>query len=189
MIGRIQGEVVDKSQQHILVDVGGVGYEVQVSEIVAEGLTLGSEVILFTYDHIRENMRELFGFIEPQQKALFELMIGVSGIGPKAALAISNLGSNEQIRKAIAGGNIVFISKASGVGKRTAERLCIELKDKVGVMAGEVVDLSDVNEADDAYQALQSLGYSSSQATRALANIDSELPTAERIKLALKEIK
>lgn len=187
MIARLKGVVVDKDEQIMIVDVEGVGYEVNVtSQLVDDALT-DQEIILYTYDHIRENSRELFGFGDQESKKLFELLIKVNGVGPKMAISLMNLGEAKQIRSAIASGNIAFVSGASGVGKRLAERICVELKDKVGVIAGQdVVSVEDID--NDAVSALVALGYSKGQAAAAIAKVDQIATVEEQIKQALKEI-
>lgn len=185
MIARIRGEVVDIGPNSVVVEAGGVGYEVLIPEPVAQDINLNAELTLLTYHHVRESGQELFGFTSRGQKELFALLIGVSGVGPKGALAIMSLSEHEQVRKAIASGNIVFIAGAQGIGKKSAERIVVELKDKVGVVGGEVVDIPD---DDDAHAALMALGYTASQAAQALQGIKNELSTEERVKLALKEL-
>ncbi|MDX1765589.1 MAG: Holliday junction branch migration protein RuvA [Candidatus Saccharimonadales bacterium] len=187
MIARIKGVVVEKpAESKLIIDVSGVGYEVFVPALVSDDASLEQDMILYTYDHIRENSRDLYGFIDVASKELFELLLSVSGVGPRGALSIMNLGEATQIRKAIAGGNVAFIAGASGVGKRIAERVTVDLKDKVGVMAGQVV-ISD-DSGDDALDALKALGYSAGQASQALSKVDNELGTQDRIKAALKEM-
>lgn len=187
MIARIKGIVVEKpAESHLIVDVNGVGYELFVPLLVFDDSQIDQDIILYTYDHIRESSRDLFGFADTASKELFELLLSVSGIGPRGALAIMNLGEATQIRKAIAGGNVAFVAGASGVGKRIAERVTVDLKDKVGVMAGQ--DVSGAVTGDDALDALKALGYSASQASQALSKVDGELNTQGRIKAALREL-
>jgi Holliday junction DNA helicase RuvA len=171
----------------VVVDVSGVGYEILVPSPIMEEMSIGGRIRLLTYHHVRENGQELFGFTDRGQKELFTLLLGVSGIGPKGALAIMSLGEHEQIRKAIAGGNAAFLAGAQGVGKKSAERVCVELKDKVGVMGGEVVAIPE-DGGDDAQTALVTLGYTAAQAAQALAGVDGSLPTEDRVRQALKEL-
>ena len=188
MIARIKGVVVEKpTDNQLLVDVQGVGYQVHVPTLEFEDANIDQDIILYTYDHVREQSRDLFGFTDTNSKDLFELLLNVSGVGPRGALSILSLGDGGQIRKAIAGGNVAFIAGAKGVGKRIAERLCAELKDKVGVMAGEVI-IDGSDSGDDALDALKALGYSSGQAAQALGKVDNSLDTQARIKAALQEL-
>lgn len=185
MISQVKGAVIDSCIGRVVVEVGGLGYEVLVPAPLFENLKIGQPAQLFTHHHIRENAQELYGFNSADAKELFELLLGVSGVGPKSALAVMGLGEHDRIRRAVAGEDIALIASASGVGKRTAERICVELKDKVGVMAGYVFAEHD---GDDARAALVALGYSPAQAAQALAEIDTKLSTEERVKKALKEL-
>lgn len=183
----MKGVVVDKNDQLLLVDVGGVGYEVTVPQQLAEDSSVDEDVLLYTYDHIRENLRELFGFSDIESKNFFELLLKVNGVGPKMAVSLMNLGESMQIRSAIASGNTAYISGASGVGKRLAERICVDLKDKVGVIAGQ--DVSELgSEGNDTVEALIALGYSRSQAIASLSKVDQSASPEDQIKQALKEI-
>lgn len=185
MISQIKGAVIDSRIGRVVVEVGGLGYEVLVPAPLLEHLRIGQTAQLFTYHHIRENAQELYGFNSADAKELFELLLGVSGVGPKSALAVMGLGEHDRIRRAVAGEDIALIASASGVGKRTSERICVELKDKVGVIAGYAFDERD---GDDARAALVALGYSPAQAAQALSEIDAKLSTEERVKKALKEL-
>lgn len=189
MIAHVSGEVVEKTESTLIVDVGGLGYEVQVAASDFESANLGQRIKLYTYDHLRENAHELFGFSQLTAKRLFELLISVSGVGPKMALAILGLGDVESIRSAIAMSDSAFVQRASGVGKRIAERIAVDLKDKVGapgVIASSAAQ--PVAAGDDALDALLVLGYSFSQANEALVNVDATLDIQTRIKKALQLI-
>ncbi len=187
MIARLKGVVVDKNEQLLLVDVSGVGYEVTVTEQLAEDSSLNEGVLLYTYDHIRENSRELFGFSDVESKIFFELLLKVNGVGPKMAVSLMNLGESKQIRGAIASGNIAYISGASGVGKRLAERICVDLKDKVDMIAGQ--DVGELSApGNDVIEALVALGYSRQQASVAISKVDTGASEEEQIKQALKEV-
>lgn len=189
MIAHVKGIVAEKFAGSVIVDVAGIGYEVTVSAGDFDVVTLGEEVKFYTYHHVREQAEELFGFSSLAAKKLFELLITVQGIGPKAALAILSLGSAEQVRNAIANSDGVFVTKASGVGKKTAERVIVDLADKVGLpthyqqTTGVQAELSTNDEALDA---LMALGYTFGDATKALEGIDPKLPTNQRVTEALK---
>lgn len=189
MIAHVSGVVTEKFENAIIIDVHGVGYEVQVALGDFEAATLQKEVKLYTYHHIREQSQDLFGFSSLSAKKLFELLIGVQGVGPKAALSILSLSTSEQVRSAIANDDIAFIQKASGVGKRTAERVIVDLKDKVGLPSTQYGVTPKQQfiapQGDDALDALMALGYSLQQATMALENIEPSLETQVRIKQAL----
>lgn len=190
MIAHINGVVAEKFAGSIIVDVAGVGYEIAVPEGDFEAVTLDEVAKFYTYHHVREQAEELFGFRTLAAKKLFELFITVQGIGPKAALAILSLGTAEQVRNAIANSDAAYVQQASGVGKKSAERVVVDLSDKVGLpthyqqTTGGVQ--TELNTNDEAVEALIALGYTLADATKALENVDTTLPTSQRITEALK---
>ena len=187
MIAHLTGKIIDKNLNTLIIDVMGVGYEVAVPTSDASRLILGETASLKIYHHIREQSQELFGFLELGSKELFKLLITVQGIGPKAALAILSIGEFEAVRSAIARGDSKYIQQASGVGKKTAERVCVDLSDKIGVpsvMSAELVQ-TELNTDDEAVETLIALGYNLTDATVLLSGIDVKLTTQERVKLAL----
>lgn len=191
MIAHVSGTLAEKFLSSLVIDVGGVGYEVHVSALDYDAVSLNEPVKLYTHHHIREQDQSLFGFSSLSAKRLFELLISVQGIGPKAALAILGLAPSEQVRSAIANGDTSFIQKASGVGKRSAERVIVDLKDKVGLPSG-AYELSGKTTAvlvpqDDALDALMALGFNLAHASEALQGIDADLPTEDRVRQALKQ--
>lgn len=192
MIAHIRGIVTEKIAGTIVVDVQGVGYELSVPLGDFEAAQNGQEATFYTYHHIREQAEELFGFGSLAAKKLFQILIAVQGVGPKAALAILSLGSSEQVRNALAQGDAGFVQKAAGVGKKTAERIIVDVRDKVGVptqfgTAQPIVATPALSEQpDEAREALMALGYTLADATKALEGIAQDLPTAERVRLALK---
>lgn len=193
MIAQLTGIVAEKNtENNIVLEVnGGVGYEVFVAGEDWGRLGQGDLAKFHIYEHIREQSHDLFGFTATDTKNLFKQLIDVNGVGPKMALNILNTGTSAEVRQAIAGGDLKQIQKASGVGKRVAERVVVELKDKVGLPG---VDLGQAGllrgqqatPHDEAAEALVALGYGIDDATRALANVDANLPTEERIRQALK---
>lgn len=189
MIAHVSGKVVEKFAGSVIVDVHGVGYEVQVSLGDFEDVHLDTETKFFTYHHIREQAEELFGFSSLAAKKLFELLITVQGVGPKAALAILSLGPAEQVRNAIANSDSTYITKASGVGRKTAERVVVDLADKVGLPTqyGATQIQTAMNITDEALDALIALGYTLADANAALEGIDSNLPIEARISAALRK--
>lgn len=190
MIAHVIGKVSEKFGNAVIVDVSGIGYEVNVALGDYERALLNEEVKFYTYHHIREQSQELFGFSSLAAKKLFELLITVQGVGPKAALAILSLADSEIVRSGIASGDTVFIAKASGVGKKTAERVVVDLQDKVGLALrydnNSLGESHPINHADEALEALMALGYSLNDATNALEGVSTELTTAERVTEALK---
>jgi len=188
MIAHVFGVVAEKFANSVIVDVHDIGYEVQVPTTDFDRALLGEPIKFYTYHHIREQSQELFGFSSLSAKKLFELLITVQGVGPKAALAILSLGESEAVRNGIANSDSAFLAKASGVGKKTAERVVVDLADKVG-LALNVAQASGVATTlagDEALEALMSLGYSLNDAMAALETVPSDLSTAQRVTLALK---
>lgn len=187
MIAHVAGKVVEKFAGALIVDVHGVGYEVQVAAGDFEAVHLESEIKLYTFHHVSENAENLYGFSTLAAKKLFELLITVQGVGPKAALAILSLGSAEQVRNAIANGDAVYVTGASGVGKKSADRVIVDLKDKVGLPTKyDLPTQTELDITDEALEALMALGYTLADATKALEGIDTTLPTAQRVTKALK---
>lgn len=190
MIAHVFGKVAEKFNGSLVIDVHGVGYEVSVATNDFDAVVLDQEVKFYTYHHVREQSEELFGFSSLAAKKLFEMLITVQGVGPKAALAILSLGDAEQVRNAIANADSSFVQKATGVGKKTAERVVVDLSDKVGLPTHygrtEAPLQTELNTSDEALEALMALGYTLADATKALENVDVNLPTAQRVTEALK---
>lgn len=191
MISHIKGVIDEKFGNSVVVDVNGVGYEVMVPSNDFEDARLGEEKKFFTYHAVRENAEELYGFSSLTAKRLFELLISVQGVGPKAGIAILSLSDAEEVRNAIANADAAFISKASGVGKKSAERVIVDLRDKVGAPSrygsSETKNIAASKEPDEALDALMALGFTLKEASMALEGVDPKLSTEERIKLALKK--
>jgi Holliday junction DNA helicase RuvA len=189
MIATLEGMITEKLGDTVVLECGGVGYGLFTSFEDFGALETGKSVKLYIYEHIRENAHDLFGFRTKDTKALFELLLSVNGVGPKMALAILSVANLGQVRQAIAAGDTKFISQASGVGKRVAERVVVDLKDKVGLVSSEdatnFLSIS-ANPNDEALQGLVALGYSVQDAAEALKNVDEKLSSEERIKQALK---
>ncbi|MBR0133830.1 Holliday junction branch migration protein RuvA [Candidatus Saccharibacteria bacterium] len=190
MIAHVRGQVAEKFANSVIIDVQGVGYEVSLTGIDFENLNLNDDVKLYTYHLVREQAEELFGFTSLAAKKLFELLITVQGVGPKGAMAILSLAPIEEVRNAIANQDAAFISKASGVGKKSAERIIVDLREKVGLPTyygrkSEPVQQT-LQQNDEALDALMALGFTLADATKALDGIDVKLPVEERIRQALK---
>ncbi len=189
MIAVLSGKISEKIGDLVVINCGNVGYGVLVSFEDFGALNTGDETKLYIYEHIRETEHSLFGFKNLLTKQLFEQLLSVNGVGPKMALAIMSIANSSQVRQAIASGDTKFITQATGVGKRVAERVVVDLKDKVGLASDEnatdfLTASADPN--DEALQALVALGYSVQDAAVALKGVDEKLPAAERIKAALK---
>ena len=191
MIAYIKGRIIEKSTNSVIVDVTGVGYEIFTTTHDAENATIDSEQKFYTYHSIKENAEELYGFSTIAARKLFELLITVQGIGPKAALAILSLDEIEAVRNAIATANVSFISQANGVGKKSAERITVDLRDKVGlpsyIEANSPTSQATSRTDDEALDALMALGFSLADGVLFLSDVPTDLPTSERVRLALKK--
>lgn len=192
MIAHLSGTITEKLATSIIIDVNGVGYEVTIPIPDAEETHLHDQVKFYTYHAIRDSSEELYGFSSLAAKRLFEMLISVNGVGPKAAMSILSLGSPEEVRNAIANTDAAFIAKASGVGKKSAERVIVDLRDKVGLPSHYgatetkfTIAASQPN--DEALDALIALGFPLKEATTALAKVDASLSVEERIREALKQ--
>jgi Holliday junction DNA helicase RuvA len=188
MIARLRGDVIEHDGAQVVVECAGVGYGVHICVDEQAALPVGRTCDLFIAEQIKEDAHELFGFSKRSRKDLFLLLISVNGVGPKAAMAIMNIGSESQVRAAIASGDTKFITAAKGVGRKVAERAVVDLKSKVGLVASEDATdfLSDASVTDEAVEALTALGHSPQDAAQLLRGIDSTLSTSERVTRALK---
>ncbi len=191
MIAHIKGIIAEKFNTSVIVDVHGVGYEVALTALDYEDANLNDEKKFYTYHRVAEAVEELYGFSTLAAKRIYELLISVNGVGPKAAMAILSLGSPEEVRNAIANADATYIAKAAGVGKKSAERVIVDLRDKVGLPskygAADIIGATKVDQNDEALDALMALGFPLKDATEALSGIDESLSVEERIKLALKK--
>jgi len=190
MITTLNGKVAEQLGEIIVLDVCGVGYGLWVPQEDWGRLNIGAEVKVYVYEHIREQSHDLYGFISSNTKYLFEQLLSVNGVGPRMALAILSVGSIIDVRQAIAEGNVKFLQAANGVGKKVAERVVVDLKDKVGLVsnpdATTFLTSPVVNRFDEAQEALVALGFSAQDAATALNGIDNNIPLEERVKLALR---
>ncbi len=190
MISNLNGTIEDMLSDQVIIDVNGVGYGVYVANEDYGALKKGDQKKLYIYEQIREQSYDLYGFLNPKTRQFFELLLSVNGVGPKMALNVLSIANTEAVRSAIASGDVSFIQQANGVGKRVAERVVVELKDKVGLSSTDLSAtgiLTAANSADEATQALIALGYSPADATRALSNVATDLPIDEKVKQALKQ--
>lgn len=190
MIATLNGVVSEKLADMVVLDVRGVGYGLQVTAEDFGRLQSGEQAKLYVHEHVREQAYDLFGFVQLDTKKLFQQLLGVKNVGPKVALAVLDIGTAPAVRGAIAAGDVKLLQSAKGVGKRAAEQIVVELRDKVGLAASDaaegIVGRPGINTQDEAIEALVSLGYSPQDATLALKDIDATLPVEERIKQALK---
>ncbi|MBR3157137.1 Holliday junction branch migration protein RuvA [Candidatus Saccharibacteria bacterium] len=191
MIAHVRGKIEEKfGSNGLIIDVNGVGYELMVPVTDFEACNLGEEKKFYTYHQVRENAEELYGFSSLTAKKIFELLISVQDVGPKAGIAIMSLAEAEEVRNAIANADSAFVAKAAGVGKKSAERVIVDLKDKVGIPShyGKTeIKVRAQEEPDEALDALIALGFQLKEATAALENVDPKLSVEERIRLALKK--
>lgn len=190
MIAYLEGVIREKNVENVVIDVNGVGYGVKITIDDAVNLKNNQKVKLHIYEHIREDSHDLYGFVDVTSRQLFELLLTVKNVGPKVALAVMSVEREEVLRSAIANGNVELIKSAKGVGKRAAEQIIVELRDKVGLQTGEnaenIITRGSTDSSDEAIQALISLGFSGLEASRALSNIDKTLPVEEKVKQALR---
>lgn len=190
MIATLTGKITEKNITSIVLEAAGVGYEILIPIDALSQLDLEHEYKLQIYEHIRENIYDLYGFLDSQSKSLFMKLINVNGVGPKAGLNILGIGSLNRVREAIASGDVKMIQLAPGVGKRVAERVVIDLKDKVGLVSSvdekSLLSSEEILMQDEAIQALVALGYDLGDAAKAVDKIDKDLDTQERVRLALK---
>jgi len=178
MIGSLRGHVLEKGPTWILLEVAGIGYRIKTTPSVLSALSQG-EVFVYTHDHVREDAHELFGFQTMMDLELFERLLGISGVGPKSALTIMSVGSADQVKQAIMSGDLAMLTSVPGVGKKTAQKIILELK-------GQLVDPDTGNSADhDVIDALVGLGYTAQQTKEVLKLVKATDPS-EKIREALR---
>lgn len=191
MISYLHGEVIAKSNNYFILDVHDIGYAIFAGENFLNEIIVGSSLEVFTHHHVREEADDLYGFKNLDELELFELLLSVSGVGPKSALGVLAVAAANDIKESIVRGDADLLTKVSGIGKKTAERLVLELKNKILKIsatssAGNISTLASSDELD----ALIALGYSFSEARAALGSVSPELKdTGERVKQALKNLK
>ncbi len=190
MIATLSGKLSEKLADIVVLDVNGVGYGLLVPIADYSTLPIGADTKLYVYEHIREQSYDLYGFSNQMTKQLFEQLLGVKNVGPKVAMAVLDIGTTDTVRAAIASGDVKQLQAAKGVGKRAAEQIVVELRDKVGILASEtaedIVTRPGIGAQDEATEALMSLGYSPQDASMALKDIDKSLSVEDRVKQALK---
>lgn len=190
MIATLRGQVVEKNEQQVVFDVNGVGYGVRVTLSDLGLLKADTETKLYIHEHIKDDAHDLFGFISSDTRSLFRQLLNVKNVGPKAATAILDIGSVDEVRMAIVSGDVKRIQTAKGVGKRAAEQVVVELRDKVGLASTEgaesIVGRGGIDQRDEAVVALISLGYDEIDAMSALQSVDKKLSTEKRVKQALR---
>lgn len=197
MYAYLNGKVADKGQNSLVIDVGGVGYLLSVSmNTLQETPPVGEQMKVYTYFSVREDAMELFGFASQEEKSMFTRLLTVSGIGPKVALSILGSMPLRDLTLAILTGDTTALSRAPGVGKKTAQRLILELKEKVdqsdldyAPAAGSPVTPIQEDAAQEALAALQSLGYTAAEAAKAISQVRGQSDSAnELVRLALRNM-
>jgi Holliday junction DNA helicase RuvA len=195
VIGHLRGKLAAAAPERVLVDVGGVGYQVQVSLTTFSELDragIGAEVELHVHTHVREDQLALFGFWTARERELFERLIAVSGIGPRLAQVVLSGMAVDDLVAALAAGDLARLTRIPGVGRKTAERMVVELRDKLQALAREVAAPAAAAASDeDLVAALENLGYKRSQAEKAVADARRDAPAAafhELLPLALRRL-
>jgi Holliday junction DNA helicase RuvA len=186
VIARLRGNAVGSTPEGLVLDVGGVGYLVAATPSAVRKAEGGAEVVVETYLHVREDAMQLYGFADRAERELFIQLLTVNGVGPKVALAIVSGSPAEELRRAIVREDVARFQAIPGIGKKTAERIVLELKEKVGAAVTELTHTPSGDSHMVARDALVELGYSLVDAERALAESDPALPAEERVRLALK---
>jgi Holliday junction DNA helicase RuvA len=186
MIARLRGKPVGSTPEGLVLDVGGVGYLVAATPSVLRKADGAEEIVVETYLHVREDAMQLYGFADRGERELFIMLLTVNGIGPKVALAIVSGSAAEELRRAIVREDIARFQAIPGIGKKTAERIVLELKEKIGAGVVELMATPSGDTHVVARDALVELGYTLVDAERALADTDPALPPEERVRLALK---
>ena len=189
MISFLKGRVAHKMKTSIIIEVNNIGYGVFLGESFLNEIKLNEEITIFTHQYVREDSLDLYGFKSLEELEFFELLISISGIGPKSAVSVLSMAKLFDIKESIVRGDSHLLTKVSGIGKKTAERVVLELKDKLFKMGGDY-DLSSTGGfSADEIDALLSLGYSVSEAREALNKVDKGIiDSGERVKEALKKI-
>jgi Holliday junction DNA helicase RuvA len=187
MIGHLEGKVTKIAGGFAIISCGGVGYKVSATKETLARLKQKETAALWTHLAVREDSLDLYGFLNEEELNFYALLLTVSGIGPKSALAILDIANVEVLRSGIAAGKAEYLTKVSGIGRKTAEKIVLELRDKVGVAeSGSAAALSGDEEA---LEAMRSLGYSIQEARDALRNVPPEIKkSGERVRAALKSV-
>ena len=187
MIARLRGKPVANTPEGVILDVNGVGYLVHATPAAVRKGDAADEITVDTYLHVREDTMQLYGFADRSERELFVQLLAVSGVGPKVALAVVSGSPTDELRRAIARGDSARFQAIPGIGKKTAERIVLELKEKLGDPALAPVADGSGEQHIVARDALVELGWSLLDAERALAELDADLPPEERVRLALKK--
>lgn len=186
MIGYLKGKIEHKGANYLILETGGVGYKVFATLVFLAHLKPGEETSIFTHTYVREDQISLYGFPTLPELEFFELLLTVSGVGPKSALGILSLSSLEMVKSAIVSEDPSVFTKVSGIGRKTAERVIVELKEKLKEEAS-IAPLS--REHSDALDALVALGYNQQEAREALKQVPKDVDLQSKVKAALRNLK
>lgn len=188
MIGKLRGEIEEITDEYVIINVGGIGYRVHMTDVNVGKIAKQQEAELFIHTHVREDQITLYGFQSQGELGIFELLLSISGIGPKAALGILTVASPSTIKNAIVESDPSVLTRVSGVGKKTAERVILELKNKI-----DELPISEKKEAradQEVVEALMTMGYSALEAREAYRSVPKDLhDVSEKIKHALKAMR
>ncbi len=184
MIGRLRGNVAERSGERVVIDVGGVGYEVAVTARDAVGLPREADVTLHVHTHVREESLDLYGFTSVGERDAFRLLLSASGIGPKVAMAMLSTFRLDELRRALVTEDVAALTAVPGIGKRSAQKLILELRPKF-VGADATPGSSAVGQV---REALEGLGYAPGEINEAVAGLDPETPVADQIRAALQSL-
>jgi len=189
MIAKIEGQISYIGNRFLIVDVSGVGYKLFVTNEAISLSKIEESIKLWVHTAVRENSIDLYGFLDIEELSFFELLLDVSGIGPKSALSTLSVAPVSTLRKAIASGDTTYLNKVSGIGRKTAEKIIIELKDKLKEYEGDIATSQVMQEERDILEALRTLGYSQDEAREAIKRIPADMTEMNnRLKEALKII-
>ncbi|MDD4271453.1 MAG: Holliday junction branch migration protein RuvA [Patescibacteria group bacterium] len=190
MIAYLKGKIKHKSNSFVILEVNNIGYQVFILPLLYADLNIGQEVEFYTYQQVREDALNLYGFKGVADLQMFELLLSISGIGPRSALGVMSIATVADIKESIGRGDPALLTKVSGIGRKTAERVVLELREKIVKLAvdGDKFSPSQLGSSDE-IDALMALGYSLSQAREALNGVDAKIKdSGERIRQALKKL-
>lgn len=190
MIAYLKGKIINKGIGSVIAEINNIGYQIFVSPLFFTELAVGQTTEFYTHQYVREDALSLYGFRNSEELELFELLIGISGIGPRSALGVMSIATVADIKESIGRGDPALLTKVSGIGRKTAERVVLELREKIGKLAaGDSKPGGGRLGSSDEIDALMALGYSLSQAREALNNVDAKITdSGERIRQALRKL-
>jgi Holliday junction DNA helicase RuvA len=184
MIAKVEGLVSEINNKFLVVSVGGIGFKIYTTTGIKSAVKKGQNISMFTHLAVREDALDLYGFLTEEELNFFEMLISISGIGPKTGLSVLNTSTVSILRKAISTSDTSHLTKVSGIGKKVAEKIVLELRDKIGMQAESDISLRDEV---DAVEALKAIGYSQNEAREALKKVGGKfVKTSDKVKEALK---